>query len=60
MMNQDNYNGRTIKRSERKSRLKHAVMMVDIVDLLTYMEADPKKVQLLNQLRKEVKRYVYN
>lgn len=60
MMNQDNYNGRTIKRSERKSRLKHAVMMVDIVDRLTYMEADPKKVQLLNQLRKEVKRYGYN
>ncbi len=60
MRTQDHYDGRNIRRSERKRQLKHAVAIVDIVDRLAYKETEPEKVRLLNQLRKEVKRYGYN
>ena len=60
MMDYDNYGDRTIRRSERKRQYKHAVAIVDIVDRLAYKETEPEKVRLLNQLRKEVKRYGYN
>ncbi len=45
------------KRSEQKKMLKHTVTIVDLVDRLSRDETDPEKIQLLNQLRKEVKKY---
>ena len=60
MLDYDNYSDRTIRRSERKRRLKHAVAIVDVVDRLVHKETDPEKIRMLNQLRKEVKRYGYN
>lgn len=45
-----------VRSLEKKHILKHAVFSIDIIDKLIAVEQNPKKIELLRQLRKEAKK----